>query len=79
MYFSESIFCLWDSAGRYWFIFPQTHGGELTGKKATAVPPVPGCAALCSYVEGRAEALLLELGWDMKETEKSRRRPRCLA
>lgn len=24
-------------------------------KKATAIPPVPGCAALCLYVESRAE------------------------
>jgi hypothetical protein len=79
MSFYESIFGLWDSASRYWLIFPHTDCGRLTEKKATAIPPVPGCAALWLYVEGRAEDLLMELVWDMEETEASRRMPRYLA
>ena len=79
MSFYESIFCLWDSASRYWLIFPHTDCGRLTEKKATAIPPVPGCAALLLYVEGGVEDLLMDFVKDTKETEESRKMPRCLA
>lgn len=33
MSFYESVFCLWDSASRYWLIFTHTDCGKLTEKK----------------------------------------------